>query len=112
MTACQAARGDCKVDEKRALTILRWFGVPHRSACTRHRIPFGMKLHREVDITQKSAWPLAHRLGAMLAVSDVAPMAGPVEPDETFIGRKESNKHEKDRKHEPKICYRQLSMPS
>ena len=42
-----------------------------------------MKLHREVDITQKSAWHLAHRLRTMLAVSDVAPMAGPVETDET-----------------------------
>ena len=41
-----------------------------------------MKLHREVDITQKSAWHLAHRLRAMLAVSDAAPMAGPVEADE------------------------------
>ena len=59
-----------------------------------------MKLHREVDITQKSAWHLAHRLRAMLAVSDGATMAGPVEADETFIGGKESNKHESDRKHE------------
>ena len=59
-----------------------------------------MKLHREVDITQKSAWHLAHRLRAMLAISDGAPMAGPVEADETFIGGKESNKHETDRKHD------------
>ena len=52
-----------------------------------------MKLHRELDITQKSAWHLAHRLRKMLTATDVAPMAGPVEADETSVGGKAKNMH-------------------
>ena len=46
-----------------------------------------MKLHRDLEITQKSAWHLAHRLGeTRKAVVD--PYTGPVEVDETYMGGK------------------------
>lgn len=53
-----------------------------------------MKLHRDLGITQKSAWFMAHRLRIALA-SDAGPFAGPVEADETFVGGLEANKHAK-----------------
>ena len=51
-----------------------------------------MKLHRDLGITQKSAWYLAHRIRESWEDSDCK-FEGPIEGDEAFFGGKESNKH-------------------
>ncbi len=53
-----------------------------------------MKLHRDLGISRKSARHLAHRIRACRE-RDQGLFAGPAEVDETCVGGKERNKHER-----------------
>ena len=53
-----------------------------------------MKLHRDLGITQKSAWHLAHRIRETFRLhASGNGFIGPIEVDEAFFGGKERNKH-------------------
>ena len=56
-----------------------------------------MKLHRDLDITQKSAWHLAHRIRETWK-NNKEKLTGTVEVDETFIGAKDKEQARKQKK--------------
>ena len=47
-----------------------------------------MQLHRHLDVSYPTAWFILHRIREAWADDDAAPMDGPVEVDETYIGGK------------------------
>ena len=56
-----------------------------------------MKLHRDLDITQKTAWHLAHRIRESWVRESTA-FAGPAEADEAYFGGKRANMSKSKRK--------------
>jgi len=56
-----------------------------------------MKLHRDLGVTQKTAWFMAQKIRQGWLGGKDNKMDGPVEVDETYIGGCESNKHNRKR---------------
>ena len=50
-----------------------------------------MKLHRDLKVTQKTAWFMLHRLREAWDASGIKPFAGPVEADESYFGGRRGN---------------------
>ena len=57
-----------------------------------------MKLHRDIGVSQKTAWFMLHRIREAWALETSGMFDGPVEADETFFGGKSKNMHRKERK--------------
>ena len=56
-----------------------------------------LKLHRDIGVTQKTAWHMAHRIREAWKRDERSLFTGPVEVDEKYVGGLEKNKHAADK---------------
>ena len=75
--------------EKSSTPLYKWFYAMYLFTTSRHGVP-AKELERQLGVTYKCAWRMAHEIRKLMAELDVNALFGKVEADETYIGGKRS----------------------
>ena len=81
--------------EKSRTSLQKWFYAMYLFTASRHGVA-AKELERQLGVTYKCAWRMAHELRKLLATADDrGPLSGHIEIDETFVGgvKKGGKKH-------------------
>ena len=78
--------------EKSRLPLRKWVFAIYLNVTSLKSVS-SLKLHRDLKVTQKTAWFMQHRLREAWVGQSGTPFDGPVEVDETKIGGKFKNMH-------------------
>ena len=75
------------------LSLQKWFMAmylisSHKKGISSHQ------LARDLDVTQKTAWFILHKVRSLFAQYDTPSLEGEIELDEMYLGGRETNKHE------------------
>ena len=76
--------------ERSRTPLHKWFYAMHLFTTTRHGVS-AKELQRQLDVTYKTAWRMAHEIRKFMAeVDGETPLGDAVEADETYVGGKRS----------------------
>ncbi len=77
--------------EKSTTPLRKWFYAMYLFTTTRHGVP-AKELERQLGVTYKCAWRIAHEIRKLMGSLDTPALFGEVEADETYIGGKRTGK--------------------
>ena len=75
--------------EKSTTPLYKWFYAMYLFTTTRHGVP-AKELERQLGVTYKCAWRMAHEIRKLMGGTDTTALFGKVEVDETYVGGKKS----------------------
>lgn len=78
--------------ENTKIPLRQWFAAMYLVSCTSKGVS-SVQLSKDLNVTQKTAWFILHRIREMLREKTPTLLDGDVEIDETWVGGKEGNKH-------------------
>ena len=86
----------CKVGtifEDSKVSLVKWFIAMYLISSHKKGIS-SCQLARDIDVTQKTAWYMLHKVRALFAQDETETFSGEIECDEVYIGGKEKWKHQ------------------
>ena len=78
--------------ENSKLSLRKWFFAIYMITSNKKGVS-SCQLARDLDITQKTAWHILHKIRSVFSQNDSNALTGTVECDEMYLGGAEDNKH-------------------
>lgn len=79
--------------ENTKISLRKWFMAMYLISSHKKGVS-SCQLARDINVTQKTAWFILHKVRGFYGQSDATVLDGDVEMDEMYLGGRETNKHE------------------